>query len=450
MSHSNSFFRCGSKIFSLIFILGFMMPVPGQTGRTASPRPRPFAGKKSNPGSPLVKRRNPLAETGRSAAQQVVSSGIPAFEGFEDVSTLVPAGWFFQNNSSPLGIEPDYFQGELDTSAGLFAAQSGSPTSYIAVTYLSVDGRNTVSNWMLTPNGPLHNGDVVRFWTRRVEQEFFPDRLQVRLSTNGTSTNVGTTATDLGDFTTLLLDINPTYNNTDFPQDWRPFSITLSGLPSEGTNGRIAFRYFVEDSGPEGPNGSYIGIDNFAFLPNQVNNQASLVVTSQGLTGITGGCATAGYTNRYSINVDLRNLGPNTLSNPYFTVLELQQAYGSPTPANPFRLHTADDFNDATCTGGLIGSFQSIPGPIAPNQLVPVTFLIDMPRMGRFRYVGTLSATTQSGTAANRPVTRLGRLAIEGKGFDATGKPILTATFIPEPGPDRGLSVNSIQATPAK
>ena len=30
-------------------------------------------------------------------------------------------------------------------------------------------------------------------------------------STNGASTNVGTTATDVGDFTTLLLDINPTY-----------------------------------------------------------------------------------------------------------------------------------------------------------------------------------------------------------------------------------------------
>ena len=31
------------------------------------------------------------------------------------------------------------------------------------------------------------------------------------MSTNGTSYDVGTSATDVGDFTTLLLDINPTY-----------------------------------------------------------------------------------------------------------------------------------------------------------------------------------------------------------------------------------------------
>src|SRR2546428_3306592 len=49
------------------------------------------------------------------------------------------------------------------------------------------------------------------FYTRTVDMPSFPDRLQVRMSTNGASSNVGTTATDVGDFTTLLLDINPTY-----------------------------------------------------------------------------------------------------------------------------------------------------------------------------------------------------------------------------------------------
>ena len=37
----------------------------------------------------------------------------------------------------------------------------------------------------------------------------FADRLELRLSTNGASTNVGTTTTSVGDFTTLLLTVNP-------------------------------------------------------------------------------------------------------------------------------------------------------------------------------------------------------------------------------------------------
>ena len=64
----------------------------------------------------------------------------------------------------------------------------------------------------------LQNGVVLTFWTRTVDAPTFPDRLQVRMSTNGASTNVGTTATDVGDFTTLLLDINPTYTTSWVPE----------------------------------------------------------------------------------------------------------------------------------------------------------------------------------------------------------------------------------------
>ena len=58
----------------------------------------------------------------------------------------------------------------------------------------------------------------------------FPDRLQVRMSTNGASTNVGSTATGVGDFTTLLLDINPNYTTNCYPNVWTQFTVTLSGL----------------------------------------------------------------------------------------------------------------------------------------------------------------------------------------------------------------------------
>ncbi|HUN81491.1 MAG TPA: choice-of-anchor J domain-containing protein, partial [Phycisphaerae bacterium] len=78
------------------------------------------------------------------------------------------------------------------------------------------------------------------------------------------STNVGSTATSVGDFTTLLLDINPTYTLSGYPNGWTQYSITLSGIGAP-TSGRLAFRYFVENGGPSGANSDYIGIDTLAY-----------------------------------------------------------------------------------------------------------------------------------------------------------------------------------------
>jgi len=86
----------------------------------------------------------------------------------------------------------------------------------------------------------------------------FPDRLQLRLSTNGSSTNVGTTDTSFGDFSTVMLDINPNQTFSAYPTSWTEFTATM---PTNGT-GRIAFRYFVNNGGPSGDNGNYIGIDS--------------------------------------------------------------------------------------------------------------------------------------------------------------------------------------------
>src|SRR5256712_5051391 len=91
------------------------------------------------------------------------------------------------------------------------------------------------------------------FYTRTVDMPQFPDRLQVRMSTNGLSTNVGTTATDVGDFTKLLLDINPTYTLIGYPSAWTQFTVTVSGAGASAV-GRLAFRYFVENGGLVGGN----------------------------------------------------------------------------------------------------------------------------------------------------------------------------------------------------
>ncbi|MFO0838178.1 MAG: choice-of-anchor J domain-containing protein [Phycisphaerae bacterium] len=182
-------------------------------------------------------------------------------EGFDDITTLPGADWFMQNNSSPIGLT-NWFQG----NALVFPAQSGVDTAYMATNYNNVSGANIISNWLLTPNRTFNNGDSLTFYTRTVTNVAFPDRLQVRMSTNGASTNVGTLPTDVGDFGTLLLDINPNYTFTDYPTIWTQFTVVISGLGGP-TSGRLAFRYFVDDGGPAGANSDYIGIDTVVYTP---------------------------------------------------------------------------------------------------------------------------------------------------------------------------------------
>lgn len=183
----------------------------------------------------------------------------PFTENFDDITTLVGNGWFLQNNSAPIGTS-SWFQGDNV----VFPAHSGAPTAYIGVNFDSGVGTATLSNWLITPNVLLFNGDTLRFYTRTLADPSFPDRLQVRLSTNGASTNTGVTPNDVGDFTTLLLDINPGLTTTGYPNTWTQYTVTVSGLPM-ATSGRFAFRYFVTNGGPLGDNSDYIGIDTVVY-----------------------------------------------------------------------------------------------------------------------------------------------------------------------------------------
>jgi hypothetical protein len=182
-------------------------------------------------------------------------------EGFDNVANLPASGWVSTNRSQPLGASVWSQCG----GTAIPPAHSGPTNSCILVNFNSATGAGTISNWLIAPNRTFNNGDTISFYTRTPNNNF-PDRLQVRLSTNGASTNVGTTATDVGDFTTLLLDINPNYGQ-DYPTTWTQFTITLSGLAGP-TSGRIAFRYFVEDGGPNGNNSNIIGLDTFVYTPN--------------------------------------------------------------------------------------------------------------------------------------------------------------------------------------
>ncbi len=196
-----------------------------------------------------------LTFSAKTAQAQVLYS-----EGWNVVSPL-PAGWASQQLSSPIGAL-GWFQG----NAAVFPAQTGAATAYLAANFNNTGSIGTISNWMFAPTVNMTNGDLFTFWTRvATGGGVFPDRLQVRISPNGTSTNVGTTATSVGDYSILLLDINPTYSITAYPEVWTQFTVTVSGLAAPNTSGRIAFRYFVENAGLNGANSNFIGIDEVVY-----------------------------------------------------------------------------------------------------------------------------------------------------------------------------------------
>lgn len=182
-------------------------------------------------------------------------------ENFDDVTALPCLGWSLINNSAPLGVT-GWYQG----NPNVFESHEGAPDSYIAANFNNTAGNGIISNWLLSPEIELQNDTKIRFWTRNPGprlNETFEDRMQVRLSTSGNSDDVGNTATSVGEFDTLLLDINENYDVNGYPFVWTEYVLVIEGL-NDANTGRVAFRYFVESGGPAGDNSNYIGIDTFS------------------------------------------------------------------------------------------------------------------------------------------------------------------------------------------
>lgn len=176
-------------------------------------------------------------------------------EGFDDITTLAGAGWLMGNNSQPVG-STGWFQGN-DT---VFAAFDGAATAYIGANFNNAAAGGNINNWLVSPPITFNPGSSVSFYTRAPDGTQWADRLEVRLCTSGACTNFGSTDTDVGDFTTLLLSVNETLDPTGYPTVWTQYTVN-AGLPTSGT-GRIAFRYFVPDSNT---NSNFIGIDRLVI-----------------------------------------------------------------------------------------------------------------------------------------------------------------------------------------
>jgi hypothetical protein len=198
-------------------------------------------------------------------------------EGFDNLSTLATSGWVLTNNSSPAGTS-GWFQG----LPAIFPSQSGPTNSYVAANFLNAAFGGTISNWLLTPILTLENGETLTFYTQTESPALGADRLEVRLSQNGGSTNVGTGASSVGDFTSLLTTVNPALSASGYPASWTQFALTLSGLAAP-VSGRFAFRYSVPDTST---NGDYIGLDTVVLDTVGLNPVPEPSVFGLGLLGL--------------------------------------------------------------------------------------------------------------------------------------------------------------------
>jgi hypothetical protein len=195
-------------------------------------------------------------------------------EGFDNIATLGGSGWTQTNNSTPGGAT-GWFQG----NPGVFGSASGAADSYIAANFLNAGAGGDISNWLISPTLSIGNSTQLTFFTRSNGSDF-QDQLEVRFSANGASGNVGGTTASVGDFTTLLLAINPLLNASYPSAGWASYTVILPSVVS----GRFAFRYLAANTDL---NGDYIGIDSVTVAVPEPSTLALFGLSLLALVGIT-------------------------------------------------------------------------------------------------------------------------------------------------------------------
>lgn len=182
-------------------------------------------------------------------------------EGFNDIGALPGAGWVLINDSAPPGGS-GWFQGR--PGAGSFPAAAGPANSYIAANFNNAAFGGAVSNWLLTPELALFNGESLNFALRLLGDGLL-DRVEVYFSDGGASVA-------LGDFSLLSA-----YSST-VDTGWIAHSVIVGGLGAPAS-GRYAFRYVVDDTSL---NGNYIGIDSVSVAPNLIPAPGTLELVMLG------------------------------------------------------------------------------------------------------------------------------------------------------------------------
>mgnify|MGYP005844315975 CR=1 FL=1 len=218
-------------------------------------------------------------------------------------------GWGTINLSAPEG-EKNWGRGD-DT---LFEAFNGASNRYWAANYEATTGVGTISAWTLSPVVEFHGGSKISFFSRSADSSAFPDRLEIRACTKLPCNSFPVDEFAVGDYDVPIASINPNLQSASdpkgidgFPNQWTRFEFGATrGVPQSGL-GRIAFRYFVTDGGPEGQNSFYVGLDevrihatptdppgiwSFILAPDEVQRADNVVIFYS--TARASGCEATG------------------------------------------------------------------------------------------------------------------------------------------------------------
>lgn len=200
---------------------------------------------------------------------------------FDSVEGVLNQGWVSKNNSRPLGTTT-WNSGEYhwlnDPKKGISPVGSypGYNTShsgrdyFVCLNTCQADPAvatdfSEASCWLFSPAVPMKDGDVISFWTRTLDNPTsFIDRLELRINTSNSSTEVGNDSSTVGDFTLKALTVNESFSPVGYPAEWTNYTYTITGRPVPKM-GRFAFRYYVPNAGPAGVNGTGTGLDAVEF-----------------------------------------------------------------------------------------------------------------------------------------------------------------------------------------
>jgi len=225
-----------------------------------------------------------LASWGSSAQAQSFT------EGFNDAT--LPTGWVTTNLSTRASTGTLWGTGiGITDGSGNIVVDPFEGAGFAIVNYTSIgSGSGTINNWLISPEiFGMQNGDTFSFYTTTTAASAYPDRLELRLSTAGAGTSVGTSTTSVGTFTTTLASVNSALTVGGYPEDWTLVTATVSGLTGP-VDGRVALRYFVTSGGPSGANSNIIGVDSFQYtsIAAAVPEPATWAMSIAGLFGLIG------------------------------------------------------------------------------------------------------------------------------------------------------------------
>lgn len=210
----------------------------------------------------------------------------------------------------------------------------------------------------------------------------------------------------MGDFTTLLLSINPTLLTNEYPEAWTQYTVTISGLPAP-TSGRIAFRYFVTNGGSAGDNSNYIGIDNVVYTPTDDGGSASstnLWIKKLSAKVNDNAPNTDSWTAQYLYNADRRS---GHVFNPATDALDLALADSS--------IHLPAGSLTAKGSGFVYRSAKGV-SPVVKVSLAPSTQTLTASVSGTELGALTLPATVQQNTLQLGSEQGQLKLALNNKG----------------------------------